>query len=64
MPSGTSSATTETTQSTSAVPPTGYNQIAGILGGGTLIAAGLYAYAQGKKRTKGAYAKEVLGSLR
>ena len=63
--SGDATATTqETTQSTSTVPPTGYNQIAGILAGTTLLAAGFYAYLQGKKSTKKAYAKEVLKSLR
>lgn len=64
MPSGTSSTTTEATQSTTVVPPTGYNQIAGILGGGTLALAGVYAYLNGRKSTKKAYAKEVLKSLR
>lgn len=62
--SGTAGDVMETTQSTSAVPPTGYNQIAGILGGTTLVAAGIYAYIQGRKHTKEAYAKEVLRSLR
>ncbi len=64
MSSGDSMSTTETTQSTTAVPPTGYNQIAGILGGSTLALAGVYAYLQGRKSTKKAYAKEVLKSLR
>jgi hypothetical protein len=57
------SATSQTTQSTSTVPPTGYNQIAGILAGSTLIAAGLYAYYQGRRSTKKAYVGEVLKSL-
>ena len=64
MSSDSVTATTETTQSTTAVPPTGYNQIAGILGGSTLALAGVYAYLQGRKSTKKAYAKEVLKSLR
>jgi len=64
MSSGTSTDTVETTQSTTAVPPTGYNQIAGILGGSTLAFAGVYVYLQGRKSTKKAYAKEVLKSLR
>ncbi len=58
------SSTQETTQSTGVVPPTGYNQITGILAGATLVAAGFYAYLQGRKNTKKAYAKEVLKSLR
>jgi len=64
MSGSTATDTMETTQSTSTVPPTGYNQIAGILGGVTLAAAGIYAYLQGRRSTKKAYAKEVLRSLR
>lgn len=64
MPSDMSSDSMETTQSTTTVPPTGYNQIAGILGGSTLLLAGLYAYIQGRRHTKKAYTSEVLRSIR
>jgi len=64
MSSGDAVSTAETTQSTTTVPPTGYNQIAGILGGSTLALAGVYVFLQGRKSTKKAYAKEVLKTLR
>jgi len=58
-----SGSASETTQSTISVPPTGYNQVAGIFAGLTLAAAGFYAYLQGRKNTKKAYAGEVIKSL-
>lgn len=61
--SGDSTSTMETTQSTSAVPPTGHNQIAGIITGVTLAAAGIYAYTEGRKSTKRAYVNEVMKDL-
>ncbi len=60
----TTTATKETTQSTAAVPPTGYNQIAGILTGLTLVGAGIFAFIEGQKNTKKAYVDEVMKSLR
>lgn len=62
--SDSATSTKETTQSTaSAVPPTGYNQVAGIITGITLAAAGVFAYAEGRKSTKKAYINEVMKDL-
>jgi len=62
--SSSTTTTPETTQSTSAVPPTGYNQIAGLITGLTLAGAGFYAYIEGRKNTKKAYVNEVMKTLR
>jgi hypothetical protein len=61
--SGSTSGTQETTQSTSSVPPTGHNQIAGIITALTLVGAGVYAYTEGRKNTKEAYVDEVMKDL-
>ena len=62
--SSSSSTTQETTQSTATVPPTGYNQIVGLVTGLTLAGAGVFAYIEGQKNTKKAYVDEVMKSLR
>lgn len=66
FPGDTTTSTTTTTatqQSTSTVPSTGFNQLAGVLLSTTSLALAFVTYLNGKSMKKEAYAKTVLKKL-